>query len=126
EQADRVYILVQQSLSHLKDATRLVRIMRDELGVQGNRLQVVVNRYDKTSPVSLRDIAEALRCQDLQKLPNDYAVVSESQNTGVPLELHAPRAPVTLGMRELSQALLGTKAAGQGLLKRTIGRLFRG
>ncbi|NQD94158.1 AAA family ATPase, partial [Pseudomonas sp. CrR25] len=42
EQADRVYILVQQSLSHLKDATRLVRIMRDELGVQGNRLQVVV------------------------------------------------------------------------------------
>ena len=126
EQADRVYILVQQSLSHLKDATRLVRIMRDDLGVQGNRLQVVVNRYDKASPVSLRDIAEALRCTELQKLPNDYAVVSESQNTGVPLELHAPRAPVTLGMRELSQALLGTKAVGHGLLKRTFGRLFGG
>ncbi|WPC06933.1 AAA family ATPase [Pseudomonas benzenivorans] len=126
EQADRVYILLQQSLSHLKDATRLVRIMRDELGVQNNRFQVVVNRYDKASPVSLQDIAEALRCTELQKLPNDYAVVSESQNTGVPLELHAPRAPLTLGMRELSQALLGTKAAEQGLLKRTFGRLFRG
>ncbi|HBX56580.1 AAA family ATPase [Pseudomonas sp. UBA2684] len=126
EQADRVYVLVQQSLSHLKDATRLVRIMREELGVQGDRLQVVVNRYDKASPVSLQDIAEALRCTDLQKLPNDYAVVSESQNTGVPLQLHAPRAPVTLGMRELSQALLGTETAEQGLLKRTFGRLFRG
>jgi pilus assembly protein CpaE len=126
EQADRVYVLVQQSLSHLKDATRLVRIMREELGVQGDRLQVVVNRYDKASPVSLQDIAEALRCGELQKLPNDYAVVSASQNTGVPLQLHAPRAPVTLGMRELSQALHGSKTAEQGLLKRTFGRLFGG
>jgi len=126
EQADRVYILLQQSLSHLKDATRLVRILRDDLGVQGNRLQVVVNRYNKSAPVSLRDITEALRGAGLQKLPNDYAVVSESQNTGVPLELHAPRAPVTLAMRELCQELLGTEAATQGLLKRTFGRLFGG
>ncbi|MFC5695761.1 AAA family ATPase [Pseudomonas sp. GCM10022186] len=124
EQADRVYILVQQSLSHLKDATRLVRILRDDLGVQGDRLQVVVNRYNKASPVSLKDIAEALRCSELQKLPNDYAVVSESQNTGVPLAVHAPRAQVTLAMRELSQELLGAEEAGQGLLKRTFGRLF--
>ncbi|MDM8349826.1 AAA family ATPase [Pseudomonas sp. sp1636] len=126
EQADRVYVLLQQSLSHLKDATRLVRIMRDELGVQSERLQVVVNRYDKASPVSLQDIAEALRCTDLHKLPNDYAVVSASQNTGVPLLLHAPRAPLTLGVRGLTQALLGTKTAEQGLLKRTFGRLFGG
>jgi pilus assembly protein CpaE len=94
--------------------------------VQGNRLQVVVNRYNKTAPVSLRDIAEALRGAGLRKLPNDYVVVSESQNTGVPLELHAPRAPVTLAMRELCQELLGTEVATQGLLKRTFGRLFGG
>jgi pilus assembly protein CpaE len=126
EQADRVYVVVQQSLSHLKDANRLVRILRDDLGVQGNRLQVVVNRYNKTAPVTLKDIAETLRCSDLQKLPNDYAVVSESQNTGVPLALHSPRSPVALAMRELSQELLGTEAARQGLLKRTFGRLFGG
>ena len=126
EQADRVYVLLQQSLSHLKDATRLVRIMRDELGVQGERLQMVVNRYDKASPVSLQDIAEALRCSDLQRLPNDYAVVSESQNTGVPLLLHSPRAPLTVGVRDLTQALLGIKPAERGLLKRTFGRLFGG
>lgn len=126
EQADRVYIVVQQSLSHLKDGTRLTRILRDDLGLQGNRLQVVVNRYNKASPVSLKDIAEALRCTDLQKLPNDYAVVSESQNTGVPLGLHAPRAAVTFALRELSQDLIGIEASEQGLLKRTFSRLFGG
>jgi pilus assembly protein CpaE len=126
EQADQVYIVVQQSLSHLKDGTRLTRILRDDLGVQGSRLQVLVNRYNKASPVSLKDIAEALRCTDPQKLPNDYAVVSESQNTGVPLEVHAPRSPVTLALRELSQNLIGIEASERSLLKRTFSRLFGG
>ncbi|MCY1298062.1 Sporulation initiation inhibitor protein Soj [compost metagenome] len=126
EQADSVIIVVQQSLSHLKDATRLMRILRDDLGVQASRLRVVVNRYNKTSPVTLKDIAEALRCTELQPLPNDYAAVSESQNTGIPLGLHAPRAPLSIALRELSGELLGAEAAKEGLLKRTFGRLFRG
>jgi len=124
EQADRVYIVVQQSLSHLKDASRLARILRDELGVQGEHLQIVVNRYDKAAPINLRDIGAALRCSELQRLPNDFAVVSQSQNTGVPLDLQAPRAPITLALRELSQELMGQEVSEQGLLKRAFGRLF--
>jgi len=125
EQADRVYIVVQQSLSHLKDAGRLARILRDELGVRGENLQVVVNRYDKAAPISLRDIGTALRCSELQKLPNDFAVVSQSQNTGAPLDQYAPRAPITLALQELSKDLLGKQAgAEQGLFKRAFSRFF--
>ena len=126
EQSDRVYIVLQQSLSHLQDANRLVRILRDDLGVQSNRLHVVINRFDKASPFKPKDISDALRCADLQKLPNDYAVVSESQNTGVPLELHAPRAGITSSLRELSHNLIGVEANEAGLLKRTFNRLFGG
>ena len=126
EQSDRVYIVLQQSLSHLQDANRLVRILRDDLGVQSNRLQVVLNRYDKNSPFKPKDISDALRCPALQKLPNDYAVVSESQNTGVPLELHAPRAGITLSLRELGRELIGVEVNEAGLLKRTFNRLFGG
>ncbi|MGQ7957822.1 AAA family ATPase [Pseudomonas sp. SP16.1] len=125
EQADRVYIVVQQSLSHLKDASRLARILRDELGVRGDNLQVVVNRYDKAAPISLRDIGTALRCNELQKLPNDFAVVSQSQNTGAPLDQYAPRAPITLALQDLSKDLLGKQAgAEQGLFKRAFSRFF--
>lgn len=127
EQADQVYVVLQQSLSHLKDASRLVRILRDELGVMGNRLQVVVNRYDKAAPVNLRDIEDALRCSAPLRLPNDFAVVSESQNAGVPLDSHAPRAPITQAMRDLSQELLGHQpSSDEGLLKRAFGRFFKG
>ena len=125
EQADRVYIVVQQSLSHLKDASRLARILRDELGVRGENLQVVVNRYNKAAPVTLRDIATALRCNELQQVPNDFAVVSQSQNTGVPLDLHAPRAPITLAMQALSKDLLGQQAGAEpGVFKRASSRFF--
>ncbi|WP_289536024.1 AAA family ATPase [Pseudomonas sp. SO81] len=126
EQADHCYILLQQSLSHLKDASRLMQILRNDLGVQGNRLHVVVNRYSKTAPITLQDIGEALRCPDLQKLPNDFAAVSESQNSGIPLELHAPRAPITLALRSLRQELAGNDVDEEGLFKRTFSRLFRG
>lgn len=126
EHADHIYIVLQQSLSHLKDATHLLRILRDDLGVQSQRLQIVVNRYDKSAAVSLKDISEALRCPDPYRLPNDYTVVAESQNTGTPLELHAPRAAITQAMRELSQNLIGVQAHEQGLLKRTFSRLFGG
>ena len=126
EQADRVFIVVQQSISHLKDASRLARILRDELGVQGSHLQIVVNRYNKAAPITLRDIAAALQCSELQKLPNDFAVVSESQNTGVPLGLQAPRAPITLALHELTIDLFGKPVVSeQGLLKRAFSSLFR-
>jgi pilus assembly protein CpaE len=126
EQADHCYILLQQSLSHLKDASRLVQILRNDLGVHGSRLHVVVNRYNKTAPITLQDIGEALRCADLQRLPNDFAAVSESQNSGIPLELHAPRAPITQALRSLKQELTGHSLDDPGLLKRTLGRLFGG
>lgn len=125
ERADRVYVLVQQSVSHIKDASRLMRILRDELGVQGNRLQVVVNRYDKASPISLRDIGDALRCPELLQLPNDFAVVSQSQNAGVPLDQHAPRAAITQALRGMSKELVGAEAASQGgMFKRVLSRLL--
>jgi pilus assembly protein CpaE len=126
EQADRIYVVLQQSLSHLKDASRLLAIMREDMGIQAQRIQVVVNRYDKAAAVSLQDITEALHCGEPIRLANDYAVVNESQNAGVPLGLHAPRAPITQGIRQLSQALIGAQVEAPSLLKRTFGRLFGG
>lgn len=126
EQADHCFIVLQQSLSHLKDASRLMHILRNDLGVHGNRLHVVVNRYSKTAAISLQDIGEALRCPDLQQLPNDFTAVSESQNSGVPLELHAPRAPITQALRTIKQELAGAAVDERGLFKRTFSRLFRG
>nr|BFE95239.1 hypothetical protein GCM10020185_57750 [Pseudomonas brassicacearum subsp. brassicacearum] len=123
-----MYVVVQQSVSHLRDASALVRILREDLGVRGDQLQIVINRYDKkNAAVSLKDIGEALRCTNLSKLPNDFNLVSQSQNTGVPLGLHAPKAAITAALRDLTEDLVGHQmATDKGLLKRAFNRFFRG
>ncbi|TVT85003.1 AAA family ATPase [Pseudomonas sp. H3(2019)] len=127
EQADRVYVVVQQSVSHLRDASSLTRILREDLGVRGDQLQVVVNRYDKAAAISLKDIGEALRCANLLKLPNDFNLVSQSQNSGVPLGVQAPRAPISVAVRQMSEALVGKQMTGnKGLFKRAFNRFFGG
>jgi len=127
EQVDRVYVVVQQSVSHLRDASCLMRILREDLGVRGDQLQVVVNRYDKAAAISLKDIGEALRCVNLLKLPNDFNLVSQSQNSGVPLGVQAPRASITAAVRQMTEQLAGRQMTGnKGLLKRAFNRFFRG
>lgn len=127
ENADKVLVVLQQSISHLKDADRLLRILRDDMGIQSSRLQVLVNRYNKNAAVSLKDIEEALRCPDLLLLPNDFTVVSESQNAGVPLAIHAPRAAITLALKQIAEDLQGSPEVQRGgLFKRAVSRLFGG
>ncbi|MCM2318469.1 MAG: AAA family ATPase [Pseudomonas sp.] len=127
ESADKALVVVQQSISHLKDADRLLRILRDDMGIQSSRLQVLVNRYNKSAAVSLKDIEEALRCPDLLLLPNDFTVVSESQNAGVPLAIHAPRAAITLALKQIAEDLQGSPEVQRGgLFKRAVSRLFGG
>jgi pilus assembly protein CpaE len=127
ENADKVLVVLQQSISHLKDADRLLRILRDDMGIQSSRLQVLVNRYNKNAAVSLKDIEEALRCPDLLLLPNDFTVVSESQNAGVPLAVHAPRTAITLALKQIAEDLQGSPEVSRGgLFKRAVSRLFGG
>lgn len=127
ENADKVLVVLQQSVSHLKDADRLLRILRDDMGIQSSRLQLLVNRYSKHAAVSLKDIEETLRCPAPLLLPNEFNVVSESQNAGVPLALQAPRAAITQALRLIAEDLQGGAEIGRGgLFRRAVSRLFGG
>ncbi|MCQ4347558.1 AAA family ATPase [Pseudomonas stutzeri] len=128
ENADKVMVVLQQSISHLKDADRLMRILHEDMGIQSNRLAVLVNRYNKNAAVGTRDIEETLHCAPPLLLPNDFNTVSESQNAGVPLAIHAPRAPITQAIRQIAEDLQGPaeEISQGGLLKRAVSRLFGG
>ena len=61
------------------------------------------------------------------KLPNDFSVINQSQNTGVPLGLQAPRSAITQALRGLAEELVGKQVAtDSGLFKRAFKRVFRG
>jgi len=127
EQADRVVIVVQQTLPSVHDATRLMEIIRDEIGVPQQRLSVLVNRYRKGAPVELDDIRRPLRDEDPYIVPNHFGPVSESIDTGVPIYEHTRSSPVTRAILDITRELEGapSKTTTRSFINRTISTFLR-
>ncbi|MCG6657313.1 AAA family ATPase [Halomonas campisalis] len=113
ERADKVLVVMQQSVAHLHDAQRLRDILIHELGMLSSRVMVVVNRYDKRSDVDLEAIGDALPGLALETLPNDFKRACHSINVGSPLHDIAPKAPLTRQIQALAESL-DAPAAGTG------------
>jgi pilus assembly protein CpaE len=104
QQADDILIVMQQSLVQIRDVQRLLLFLR-ELAVQPARIHVVLNRYDKNMPVNPGDIEKSLHQPCFITLPNDFQVVSQSTNLGIPLFEYKRGAPITKAMVELAGKL---------------------
>jgi pilus assembly protein CpaE len=125
EQATTVVLVVQQTLSHLQDATRMLQILRD-FDVQENNVLVVLNRFEKSSAVGVAEIQKALQGTEVVTVPSDFKLVAESINLGVPMHRHAKGSSVTKALMALETRLGGASAKPAGsLLSRTFVGLLR-
>lgn len=105
ERADKIVLVVQQSLPHVQDAARMLQLLTSEIGVPEARIGVVVNRFSKNSPIELGDIRKALRQDKLMTVPNQYKIAAESINSGIPVAEISKNAALTKGIRQLWAAL---------------------
>jgi pilus assembly protein CpaE len=123
ETADKITIVMQQSFPHLHDTARLLNILRTELHIDAERINIVVNRYSKNLPILIKDIETALHTDSLIKIPNQYRVSSESVNSGVPLIELNRKAAVTRGMKEI-YATINASADTPSALGRALPSIF--
>lgn len=119
QRANRVVLVVQQSVTALRDAARLLSWIRMELGLSKEQLCIVVNRYEKNAPISVDDIRKTLSCDETILIPNDFQSVSECTNSGTPLLNYARNAAITKALMALETRLGGqsAKASGSGLAR---------
>lgn len=113
ESADRVLLVMQQTISHVQDARRLLHYLNHYMGIHTDRIGVVVNRWNKRLALSTADIQKALGVADLTCIPNDYAKVAESANMGVPLLEAAPSSLVSRSLVQMAETLSGKKVVQQ-------------
>jgi pilus assembly protein CpaE len=126
ERANRIIIVTQQTLTHMRDTVRLLGILKDELLIPDDRIQLVVNRYDKSSVVTIDDINKTLQSDSAMLIPNDYKNVMQSENIGIPLNEYAKNSLITSTLLELTEQLLGKKVKQkENLLLRVITNLAR-
>jgi pilus assembly protein CpaE len=71
-------------------------------------VQVVVNRVGlDNGQISLKKAKETIGREIFWRLPNDYRVMVEMRNNGVPLIEQAPRAAITQSIVSLAEELSG-------------------
>ncbi|MGD8808327.1 MAG: AAA family ATPase [Gammaproteobacteria bacterium] len=125
ERADRVVLVVQQTLGHLRDAARMLQIFAN-YGVEKSQILVVVNRYDKDATITTDEISRALPGTEIATIPSDFQTVAESINLGIPMHEHARGSAVTKALLELETKLGGNSAEpSRGFFKKAISNILR-
>jgi pilus assembly protein CpaE len=121
ERATRVVLVVQQTLSHLRDAKRMMQIC-GEHGVGRDQVLVVVNRFEKGSMIGMDDVQRALQGVEVVSVPSDFKMVADSINLGVPMYEHARSSGVTKALMSLATNLGGPEEAlaSGGLIGKTL------
>jgi len=119
ERADKIILIVQQDIATVRDATRLVSILRKDLGLHSDKFQVVVNRHDKHASISVADIDKLLQTTNTHIIPNDFDNVHTCIDSGTPLYDHNKNAKSTRAIISLEETLMGNpNPPASGLLSR--------
>jgi pilus assembly protein CpaE len=108
--ADEVLMVTQLDLPCLRNVVRLLMTF-DEDDALREKVKVVVNRVGQDSgQISLKKARDTIGRDVYWQVPNDYRVMVEVRNNGVPLVQHAPKAGITQSIAQLADALCGKKA----------------
>ncbi|HUG66282.1 MAG TPA: response regulator [Pirellulaceae bacterium] len=105
--ADHVLLVTQLDLPCLRNVVRLLMSM-DEIDDLKDKVRVVVNRVGlENGQISMKKARETIGREIFKQIPNDYRVMAEVRNNGVPLVDGAPRAALTQAILELAESLCG-------------------
>ncbi|MCC9609574.1 pilus assembly protein CpaE [Blastopirellula sp. JC732] len=118
-------MVIQLDLPCLRNVVRLMMSFAETDGLK-EKTRIVVNRVGLDSgQISLKKAQETIGSEIYWQIPNDYRVMVEVRNNGVPLIEQAPRAGITQAISSLADALSGeSKKTATGGGKAGISRWF--
>jgi len=86
EQADHVFLITNVDLPSLRNITRCLPLLERMGSVKGEEwLRLVVNRYQASDPITLKEIEKTLGLSVYWTLANDFESVMSSINSGKPV-----------------------------------------
>ena len=123
EQCDDVFLLATVDLPSLRNIQRALPLLKRVMPRGTDQLHLVINRYDPTSEISLKDVERSVGMRVFATLANDYDVVIRSVNTAKPVVINAPKSAYGRDIQALSGRLAGTEEKtpseeGGGLLSK--------
>lgn len=125
ERADRIIVVLQQSVAHLRDAQRLLHILHTEMQIPNDSIVPIVNRFDRKSDLDEASIRKTLGVPVALTIPNAFEQVNECINGGQLLHSAFGRAPVTRALMKVAERVSGaTVDRSQPMLGKILDRLI--
>src|SRR5579862_7525541 len=118
--SNKLFVISETTVPGLRQAKQLVEAIRERLG-DGPKPQVVINRFvQKMFSAGLRrsDIEQAIGDAFLACVPNDYALVREAIDRGVPLEEVRKGNKITATIRQLVLPQPAAKSGAASAVKK--------
>jgi pilus assembly protein CpaE len=118
--SDRLFIVSETTVPGLRQAKQLVAAIRERLG-DNPKPQVIINRFvQKMFSAGLRrsDIEQTIGDAFLTCIPNDYALVREAIDRGVPLEEVKKGNQITVQLKQILLPPPAAKAAAGSVAKK--------
>ena len=105
EQADQVYLVTNVDLPSLRNITRCLPLLERMGSVKGDDwLRLVVNRYQQSDPITVKEVEKTLGLPVYWTLANDFEAVMNSINTGKPVVL-GDKSAFAKDLRQLTAAI---------------------
>jgi pilus assembly protein CpaE len=101
--SNKLFIVSEMTVPGLRHAKQLVEAVRERLA-DGPQPRVVINRFEQrlfSSGLRKADIEQVLGDSFAACIPNDYGLVREAIDRGVPLEEVKPGNKITTQLRKL-------------------------
>jgi pilus assembly protein CpaE len=106
ELSDKVLIVTVLGLPSLANTDRLLKAFTSMGFPRREKVKIVVNRYFKKSPVSVKDAEDVINKDIFWTIPNDYKRTTAAINKGNVLSHQiAPRAAITKSLLKLTENL---------------------
>jgi pilus assembly protein CpaE len=108
--ATRIALVVTQEVPAVRSAQRCAAYF-GQLGYDSSRLLLLVNRYQKGSPITREVVEETVGLPVAATVANDFTGLSRAVNRGVLLWDEAPRSAVARDMEALAASIAPVRAA---------------
>ncbi|MBL4800518.1 MAG: AAA family ATPase [Emcibacter sp.] len=108
ENSDMIILVTEISISAISQAKRQLDALQDQ-GLGDIPVKVVINRFTNKSEkvFSIHSVEEVLERRIDHKIPNDYKLVCNAENKGVPLMNIVSKSKVDKSIRDLISEVVG-------------------
>jgi pilus assembly protein CpaE len=118
--SNRLFVVSEMTVPGVKHARQLVAAIRERLD-DGPKPQIIINRFEQRlfgSGLRRSDIVQALGDETFAAIPNNYRVVREAIDRGVPLEDVKSGNNITVQLKKLVAPPPTDKSAAPALGKK--------